>query len=95
MKHHIKLVYNDDGVLAPVDGEFDKIKVGDTCVFTIPDNKEITCIASSDPAAVCANCFFDNSEYSCSGADAFCCSYYSYQQPGISYVPTDMILEGL
>ena len=30
MKHHIKLVYNDDSVLSPVDGEFDKniINVG-------------------------------------------------------------------
>lgn len=97
MKHHIKLVYGDDGVLSPVDGDMDKhlIKVGDTCVFTIPDNKEITCIASPDPDAVCTACAFYNSKNTCSGFDHFCCGYRDYRMTGISYVPTDMILEDL
>ena len=97
MKHYIKLVYEDDGAVSPVEGEFDKnlIKVGDTCVFITPDNKEITCIVSPDEDAVCANCVFDHSKYTCTGADTFRCSYYDYQRPGVSYVPTDIILEGL
>jgi hypothetical protein len=97
MKHHIKLVYLDDGVVSPVDREFDmdRIKVGDTCVFTTPDNKEITCIASPDEDAVCADCVFYYSKYSCSGVDDFCCRYIDSQRPGISYVPIDRILEDL
>ena len=98
MKHHIKLIYNDDGVLTPVDGEFDKnlIDVGDICVFSIPDNTDITCIAALDENAVCADCVFDNSEYTCSGTDSFRCTRLgTSRNTGISYVPTDMILEDL
>jgi hypothetical protein len=97
MKHHIKLVYEDDGVLSPADDKFDmeRIKVGDICVFTVPGNGEITCIASPDPDAVCANCAFDYSEYTCSGVDNFCCRYIDSQHPGLSYVPVGKILEDL
>ena len=98
MKHHIKLVYNDDGVLSPVDGEFGKnlINVGDICVFSIPDNKEIICIASPDESAVCTDCVFDNSEYTCSGVDSFRCARLgTSRQTGISYVPIDMLMEGI
>lgn len=98
MKHHIKLVYDDDGSLSPVDGEFEKnlINVGDICVFSIPDNKEIRCIASLDEAAVCTDCVFEHSKYSCSGAASFrCYALEDYNRPGISYVPIDMLLESV
>lgn len=98
MKHHIKLVYEDDGSVSPVDGEFYKnlINVGDVCVFSTPDNKEIRCIASLDEGAVCNNCVFEHSKYPCSGATSFrCANIEEYNRPGISYVPIDMLLESV